>query len=176
MAGTTQHHHAPQREARGARTGLLAGVAVVVVVLIGVTVFLLLQGPGTPLRPATASRTQSHSPAPSAKPSPSATTPATLAGTWAGIVRQPPTDTYHVSVTLKAHSAQGTVSYSGTGFGCSGILTLQHATSTKLTMNQNVTTGTCENGNVTISVTSASSVWFSFRSAGPIAAGKLTRS
>ncbi len=68
------------------------------------------------------------------------------------------------------------MSYSGTGFGCSGILILTHATTTELTMVQTITTGTCENGNVTISVTGASTVWFSFRSAGPVAAGKLTRS
>ena len=83
---------------------------------------------------------------------------------------------YHVSVGLKAGSAQGTVSYSGIAFGCSGNLSLRGAAATKLTMSQTITTGDCENGNVTISVTGADTVWFSFSSAGPIAAGKLTRS
>ncbi len=125
---------------------------------------------------ASESRPPAASASPSGKRSPSATIPPAFSGTWSGVVRQPPTDTYHVSVGLKAGSAQGTVSYSGIAFGCSGNLSLLHAAATKLTMSQTITTGGCVNGNVTISLTGADAVLFSFRSAGPIASGKLTRS
>jgi hypothetical protein len=158
---------------------LLAGAAVVVAVLIAAGVVHLLQGSGSPGSAATIGATSSHSTgashSPSAEPSPTATTPTAFAGIWSGIVHQPPTGTYHVNVSLKAHSGQGTVSYSGTGLGCSAVLILQHATPTKMTLVQSVTAGSCSNGNVTISVTGPAAVWFSFSSAGPVAAGKLTR-
>ncbi len=180
-AGTAQHHHAPQRDTRGRRTGLLTSAAVVVVVVIGVTVFRLLQGGGPNGRATTDGAGASQRPTASASasapatPTANPTVPHAFTGTWSGVVRQPPTDAYHVSVTLKAGSAHGTVSYSGTGFGCTGVLSLGHATAAKLTMSQSITTGTCENGTVTISATGPGSVWFSFRSAGPVAAGKLNR-
>jgi hypothetical protein len=152
----------------------------VVVVVIVATAFRLLQGGGSAGRATTNATTPSRTPAestsPSASPAPSATIPAAFAGTWSGVVRQPPTDTYPVSVSLKAGSAQGAVSYSGIASVCIGILSLRGATATKLTMSQTITTGACETGNVTISVIGAGTVWSSFRSAGPIASGKLTRS
>ncbi len=179
IAGTAQRHHRPGREARGPRTGLLAGAAVLVVAVIVAVVFLLLRGGGSPGRDTTSDRSPSPSTAasdsPSGTPAPSATIPDAFAGTWSGVVRQPPTDTYHVTVSLKAGAAQGLVSYSGRGIGCSGILSLRHASATKLTMGQTVTTGTCENGSVTLSA-GGGTVSFSFRSAGPVASGKLTRS
>ena len=180
ISDVAQRHRGPGREARGRRTGLLAAAAVVVVVVIVAAVFRLLQGGGSPGRAATSGLTASRSPAASASPSgkraPSATIPHAFAGTWSGVVRQPPTDTYHVTVSLKAGAAQGMVTYSGIGFGCSGILSLRRATAAKLTMGQTVTTGTCENGNVTMSAGGADVISFSFRSAGPVASGKLTRS
>ncbi len=180
IADTGQRHHGPGHETHGRRTSLLAGAAVVVVAVIVVTVIRLLQGGGSPGRAATSGRSPSPSLAASAassgKRAPSATIPPAFAGTWSGVVRQPPTDTYHVTVSFKAGAAQGMVTYSGIGFGCSGILSLRHATTTKLIMGQTVTTGTCENGNVTISAAGAGIVSFSFRSAGPVASGKLTRS
>jgi hypothetical protein len=179
-ADTGQRHHAPAHEPRVRRAWLLATAAVILVVVIVATVFRLLQGGSSPGRAATSGDSKSRSPAastsPSGKRSPSATIPSAFAGTWLGVVRQPPTDTYHVSVGLKAGSAQGTVRYSSISFACSGILSLRRAGAAKLTMGQIITTGSCENGNVTISVTGAGTVWFSFRSAGPIASGKLTRS
>lgn len=180
ITDTAQRHHGPGREAHGRRRRLLAGAAVVLVVVIVATVFRLLQGGGSPDRAATNGRSPSPSLAASASPSgkraPSAAIPHAFAGTWSGVVRQPPTDTYHVTVSLKAGAAQGMVTYSGIGFGCSGILSLRHATTTKLIMGQTITTGTCEDGNVTMSAGGAGIVSFSFRSAGPVASGKLTRS
>ncbi len=184
-ASTGQRQHPPQREAGRGRTAWLAGAAVVVVVVAGAAVFHLLQDNGSSGgksagTAATVGPASSHRPNASTSPRPgptaTATTPASFAGTWAGIVRQPPTDAYHVSITLKPRSGQGTVSYSGTAVGCSGILVLKQATPARLTMIQNVTSGSCENGDVTISATGGGAVWFSFRSAGPVAAGKLTRS
>jgi len=113
------------------------------------------------------------SPTPSA--SPSVRTPAAFAGSWAGLVRQPPTDTYDVTVTLATGTTSGTVSYSGTNFSCSGTLTLTAATASELSLSQGIVHGQsdCENGRVTIRLSSAGSVWFSFRSDGPTAAGRL---
>ncbi len=94
------------------------------------------------------------------------------------MVKQPPTDTYYVSVTFAPGSTAGTVSYSGTGFSCSGALTLTQASGTRLVMNQGIIQGqsNCDNGQVTITLTSTSKIWFSFHSNGPTASGSLARS
>ena len=180
IADTAHGHHGPGRETHSRRTRVLASAGVVLVVVIVATVIGLLQGGGSPGRPPTSGRSPSPSLAASASPSGKrahdATIPHVFAGTWSGLVRQPPSDTYHVTVSLKAGAAQGMVTYSGVGFGCSGILSLRHATTTKLIMGQTVTTGACENGTVTMSAGGAGIVSFSFRSAGPVASGKLTRS
>ncbi len=66
---TGQRHHAPQRDGRGRRTGLLAGAAVVVVVLIAAGVVHLLQGSGSPGSAATIGATSSRSTGASHSPS-----------------------------------------------------------------------------------------------------------
>jgi hypothetical protein len=93
-------------------------------------------------------------------------------------VKQPPTDTYYVNVTLSAGTSAGTVSYAGTGFSCSGALALTQVKSQQLFLTQGIIQGrsNCENGQVTITMTSPGKILFSFRSSsGPIAAGTLIR-
>jgi hypothetical protein len=96
---------------------------------------------------------------------------------WTGKVRQLPMNTYHVSVRLTSGASSGTISYSATSFNCSGALNLVTATRTVLTMTQGIIQGQskCENGPVTIKLTSANTIYFSFRSS-PTASGTLTRS
>ena len=124
---------------------------------------------------ASSRHSERSTPSPTPSPSPSVRTPAAFAGSWAGLVQQPPTDTYDVTVTLAAGATSGTVSYSGTNFNCSGTLTLTAATASELSLSQGIVQGQsdCENGRVTIKLTSAGSVWFSFHSDGPTAAGRL---
>jgi eukaryotic-like serine/threonine-protein kinase len=167
----------------GRRTVWLIAAAVVVAVVAGGIVFHLAQRTpgGSPSRlSAKTSGTGTKSPSRSVSPSASQgpVTPAAFAGSWSGQVRQPPTDTYSVSVTLKAGATSGTVSYSGTDFSCSGALDLTAATTTRLTLSQGILQGQskCENGQVTIALTGTDTVWFRFRSTGPIASGTLDRS
>jgi hypothetical protein len=124
------------------------------------------------------SSSASQSPTASATPSHGPVTPASFDGSWSGVVTQPPTDTYNVSVTLATGATAGTVSYSGTGFSCSGALTLTRATTRKLVLSQGIIRGQsdCENGQVTITLTRTNKIWFSFHSTGPIASGGLARS
>jgi eukaryotic-like serine/threonine-protein kinase len=113
----------------------------------------------------------------SASPTQNPITPAAFAGAWSGVVRQPPTDTYYVNVTLSTGTATGTVSYAGAGFSCSGALTLTQVNSRQLTLDQGIIQGqsNCENGQVTVTLTRPGKIMFSFRSSGPVAAGTLIR-
>jgi hypothetical protein len=119
------------------------------------------------------------SPSPSASVTPTVgpTTPAAFDGSWSGLVRQPPNDTYHVGVTLATGTTAGTIRYSGPGFTCSGVLTLTGASTRELTMSQGISgRSSCEDGEVTIRLTAPNKITFSFRSTGPIASGSLARS
>ncbi len=118
----------------------------------------------------------SGSAAPSASPA-ELKAPAAFDGTWSGVVTQPPTDTYNVTVTFATGTSAGTISYTGSNFSCSGALTLTQATTGKLVVSQVISQGKseCENGSATITVTSADKIWFSFHSNGPIASGTLAR-
>ena len=122
----------------------MVGGAVVAVVLVGAALLHLVQDNG---RQSSSGRlsanTDQAGKRPSPKPSPSRpsaslgpVTPAAFAGSWFGQVKQPPTDTYNVSVTLVSGAAAGTVSYSGTDFSCSGVLNLTQTSSRKLMMSQ----------------------------------------
>jgi hypothetical protein len=166
---------------QGRRTVWLIAAAVVVAVVVGGIVLHLAQG--TPGRPTAASsklsaRTKSTSPSPSASLSTSAVTPADFAGSWSGQVRQPPTDTYSVRMTLTSGSSSGTISYSGAAFSCSGTLNVLAAETAKLTLNQGSIPGQtkCATGQVTITVSGTNSVYFRFISSGPVASGTLNRS
>ena len=113
----------------------------------------------------------------SASPTQNPITPAGFVGAWSGVVRQPPTDTYYVNVTLSGGTSAGTVSYAGTGFSCSGALILTQATSQQLILNQGIIQGqsNCENGQVTITLAGGGKITFSFRSNGPVASGTLIK-
>jgi hypothetical protein len=167
----------------GRRTVWLIAAAVVIAVVAGVVALRLVEG--TPHHSTTGgslsaktSGKASASPSPSPSASHGPVTPAAFAGSWSGQVKQPPTDTYNVSVVLKAGATSGTISYSGTDFSCSGALNLTTATTKRLALSQGILEGQskCENGQVTIALTGTDTVWFRFRSAGPVASGTLTRS
>jgi hypothetical protein len=165
---------------RGGRTGWLiaGGVVVVLALIIVVVLHVALGGQSASGRlSANASHETTRSPSPTPSPSHGPVTPAAFTGSWTGQVRQPPTDTYNVSVSFAAGAASGTISYSGTDFSCSGALNLTAATPTRLTLSQGIIQGqsNCENGQVTITLMSAGSIYFSFHSDGPIAAGTLSR-
>ncbi len=181
-----RHGRATRR--RGRRGGWLIGGGVVAALVIGAIALHVALGSGHAsntgrLAAETGTSSSPASPRPpsptaSATPSHGAVTPASFSGSWSGVVTQPPTDTYNVSVTLAAGTTTGTISYSGTGFSCSGALTLTQATTRKLVLNQGIIRGQskCENGAVTITLTRTNKIWFSFRSSGPIASGSLSRS
>jgi len=165
----------------GRRTVWLVAAAVVVVVVAGgLVLHVALGSSGNNSASHRTSQTVSKTASPSASISPSPSqgpvTPANFAGSWSGQVKQPPTDTYNVRVTLRSGATSGSVSYTGSDFSCSGTLQLLTASTQKLTFSQGITQGQCENGTVTFSRTGSSSVWFRFRSSGPVASGTLDRS
>lgn len=170
---------------RGRRTAWLTAAAVAVAVAAGAVVLDVAQHPPSPTSAdsrlsAAANRTRSGSaaPSPSASVSRGPVMPAAFAGSWSGLVRQPPTDTYRVRVTLTAGTSAGTVSYTGAGFSCSGTLAVLTAAPARLTLSQGIIQGqsNCENGTVTITRTGTNTIRFRFGSSGPTAAGTLRRS
>jgi serine/threonine protein kinase len=163
------------------RNGWLITAAVVVLVVVGVVATRALLANGSSdnsgqLSADTGSASTKASTSAPASPSQTPIMPAAFVGAWSGIVRQPPTDTYYVNVTFTSGTSAGTVSYAGTGFSCSGSLTLTEVKAQQLTLSQGIIHGqsNCENGQVTITLTSPSKIMFSFRSNGPVAAGTLT--
>lgn len=170
------------RAGGGRRAAWLIGAVVVIAAAAAVGLYLAQRTPGRSTaskqsantdQAATKSRSPSQPPSPSQGP----TTPAAFAGSWTGVVRQPPSDTYHVSVGFTSGATSGTISYSGTSFRCSGELNLVTATPTVLTLSQGIIHGQskCENGQVTITLTSTHTIRFRFRSSGPGASGTLNR-
>jgi hypothetical protein len=167
----------------GRRTAWLVGGAVVVIAVGALVVRLSLDNSSASngrlsADTGVAGKSQSPTAPAAASPGRGALTPAAFDGSWTGLVKQPPTDTYDVSVSFAAGTTSGTVSYGGTDFSCSGALNLTKATARKLILSQGIIQGqsNCENGQVTITLTGPDTIWFSFRSSGPIAAGALTRS
>jgi eukaryotic-like serine/threonine-protein kinase len=169
---------AVRHAARRRRGWLVSGAALALIVVAAALVHILLSAGTHPGRGRLSADTgaTSGSTAPSASPT-EPITPAAFDGTWSGVVTQPPTDTYNVTVTFATGTTAGTISYSGPNFSCSGALTLTEATIGKLVVSQDISQGRsdCENGSATITVTSASKIWFSFHSNGPIASGTLAR-
>jgi hypothetical protein len=125
-----------------------------------------------PARSASSSR-------PKASPTPKATVPATLAGTWAGQVRQTsPPDAFNVQVTLNSGTGGGTIRYRGASFSCSGNLSLASDILSTLTLDQAIVKGQkiCADGVVTISQGRGGNLLFSFKGpSGPAAKGTLTK-
>ena len=162
---------------------IIGGAVVVVLIVVGVFVLhTLLQGgraSTSKLSANTGVTSKTAAPGTSAPASPSQqpVAPAAFNGAWSGIVTQPPTDTYNVSVTFATGTSAGTISYAGPGIRCSGSLTLTSAAARKLTLRQGIIQGQskCGNGQVTITLTAVNKIWFSFRSNGPIASGTLVR-
>ncbi|HKD88347.1 MAG TPA: hypothetical protein VKB62_07445 [Streptosporangiaceae bacterium] len=161
---------------------LIAAAVVVAVVVVGVVLHLAQGAPSHPAAKSSLSvhthRSDSSSPSPSSSASDGPVTPAAFAGSWSGQVRQPPTDTYNVTVSLTAGTRSGKINYLGTGFSCSGELELSSATATELTLIQGITHGKCSNGTVTITRAEKNAVGFRFitsSSRGPAAAGNLNR-
>jgi eukaryotic-like serine/threonine-protein kinase len=181
--GPSVRHSHPGARRRTRRSGWLIGAAVVVLIAAGAlaTHALLANGSSRAssgqLSADTGATSKTPSSSASVSPSHDVITPAAFAGAWSGIVRQPPSDTYYVNVTFSTGTSAGTVSYAGTGFSCSGALTLTQATSEQLILSQGIIHGqsSCENGQVTITLTGSGKVIFSFRSNGPVASGTLTR-
>jgi eukaryotic-like serine/threonine-protein kinase len=148
---------------------------------------------GTAPSPATASSPSPSPPSPSpsslsppSPPSPSrsvqaaAAIPAALDGAWSGQVRQgSPAEMFSVTVNLQAGSSSGTISYSGSGFQCTGSLSLVTSTAARVTMRQQIAGGqTCPDGVITLRAGSApGTAHFDFRGAaqpqayGPLRAG-----
>jgi hypothetical protein len=172
--------HARDGKRRRRRVAWLVGGGAAVIVVAAVLLHVLIGGghAGSGLLSAKADKTRSSpSPPASVTPTIGPTTPAAFDGSWSGLVRQPPSDTYHVGVTLAAGMTAGTIRYSGPGFTCSGVLTLTRASSRELTMRQGITgRSSCEDGEVTIKLAAPNKITISFRSTGPIASGSLARS
>lgn len=173
---------ADSRQAIPRRRAALLSAAAIVVLAVAVAAIAYLVRPAGPVPsadrlPAHIGQVRSGSAAPPspAQPPP---VPSSFAGTWSGVVRQPPADSYAVSVTLRAGAGSGTVSYAGASFSCSGRLSPDAATSTELTLGQAITQGAanCGGGRVTLTRTGATTIRFVFRSSGPAASGTLIRS
>lgn len=181
-AGTRSAGRGGAGRGGGRRTVWLIAAAVVAAVVIGAVVLHSAQGsPGHPSADSKLSSntvSKSPSPSPSLSPSKSPVTPTDFAGSWSGLVTQPPTDAYNVSVTLKAGKASGTVSYTGTAFRCSGTLQVITAAPAKLTLSQGILQGQskCEDGTVVITRTGTNTIRFRFGSTGLVASGALHRS
>jgi hypothetical protein len=170
----------------GRRTGWLIGGGVVAVIVVVAVLLHALLASGRHASNSrlsadtgTTSKGAAASPSPAASPSHGLVTPTVFDGAWSGIVTQPPTDTYRVSVRFAAGTTAGTISYTGTDFSCSGALTPTKITTrpSMLTLSQGIIQGQskCENGTVTITLTATNKIWFSFHSNGPIASGTLVR-
>jgi hypothetical protein len=103
--------------------------------------------------------------------------PAALAGAWSGRVRQgSPAEMFSVTVSLQAGGSSGTISYSGSGFQCTGSLRLVTSTAARVTMRQQIVSGqTCPDGVITLRAGSApGTARFDFRGAAqPQAYGPL---
>jgi hypothetical protein len=162
---------------RGALPWLIAGAAIVVIALIVIVVLHLAQGGNSA---ANASANHGHPGASGSAGSSGAPTasqgsaiPAAFNGTWAGEGTQPPSDTYHVTVTLSAGQSSGLISYAGAGATCSGVLTPTSVSPTKMIMKLGTAQKGCANSTVTISLSRPNTV--TFDEGNPAASGTLTR-
>ncbi len=181
--GVTQP--APPARPRRARAIGWAAAAAVCVLAIAVAVHVLQDAssgsPARAVKPASANRpAASRSPSPSAasrppSPSPTVLLPAAAEGTWSGSVQQG-SGNIDTDVKLTGNSPQGTITYSGTSFTCSGNLTLKSVAHETYTMSQEIVAGVCLNGVVTLRQEPNGTLKFNFKGASSLAAtGTLTR-
>jgi hypothetical protein len=163
------------------RYGAFAAAAVLVIALLVVGGMKLLGGHGNapqaiPEKGTRRVSLQTPVATPPARPTPTVTTPSSFAGDWAGEVRQPPNDTYHVALTLHHGSSSGTVSYQTAGvkpFSC--VLNVTAATAGKLTFSE-TEEGNCTAGTVTLKLAGDTSAAYTFQGGGFVATGSLARS
>jgi hypothetical protein len=168
----------PRRSGRrGALPWLIAGAGIIVVALIVILILHLAQGGNSA---ANASANNGHPGASGRAGSSGAPTasqgsviPAAFNGTWSGEVTQPPSDTYHVTVTLSAGQSSGLISYAGAGATCSGVLTPTSVSPAKMTMKLGTAEKGCANSTVTISLGRPNTM--TFDEGNPAASGTLTR-
>jgi len=177
---------AGQRRPAGARPSgrrrafpwLIGSAAAVVVVVIIILVVHLAQG-GNPAANLSANTGQpgAGSSGPQSTASHGPLIPAAFNGTWSGLVSQPPSDTYNVTMTLIGGHTSGGISYSGAGATCSGILTPTSASATRMVMKIGILQGHkgCGNGTVTIAVSGPNSVTFKAGTQAAAASGTLNR-
>jgi hypothetical protein len=172
---------ASARPGRRSRAIGWVAAAAVCVLAIGVAVHVLQDASSSPPRavnPASATRpdsSKSSSRQASPTVSPTITLPASVAGTWSGSVQQGSGD-INTDVKLNGNSPQGTITYSGTSFTCSGNLTLVSTAGGTLTMDQEIVAGICLNGVVKLRQTPDGALRFDYKGASSLAAtGTLTR-
>jgi hypothetical protein len=163
----------------GRRAGWLIGAVVVIAAAAVLVAARLAQNtngqPAASLHTLNTHHAAKKSRSPSPSPSLGPPTPAAFDGSWTGQVRQLPLDTYRVTVGLTTGATSGTITYTGS-VTCSGALNVVTATPTVLTLSEGITEGKCQDGQVTITLTSTTTIQFSFGgSGGPVASGKLTR-
>ncbi len=111
------------------------------------------------------------------QPLPAASVPASLAGTWSGVVHQTnPVLSVTVRLSLPAGAATGTIAYPA--LGCSGNVAIAAIATGRLTLDQTIGAGrkTCTNGVITLALRPDGSMAFTFlRSQGSSPQGTLTR-
>jgi eukaryotic-like serine/threonine-protein kinase len=169
---------APRRN-RTRRVAAIWWVAGVVVCILAIAVAIVIaqSQSNQPSRPADAATPTPHASQATRSARP-ATVPASVAGTWAGQVRQnSPSGAFSASVqvTLAAGATGGTVHYSGP-FSCADKLSAVSDASGTLRMDQAVVSGPCQPGVVTLVPTSNTTMQFSFKGKGaPAATGTLTK-
>jgi hypothetical protein len=96
-------------------------------------------------------------------------------GVWSGAVQQG-SGNIDTAVKLDGSSPNGTITYSGTSFTCSGSLRLKSAAHQTFTMSQEIVAGVCLNGVVTLRQEPNGALKFNFKGASSLAAtGTLTR-
>ncbi len=173
----------PARPRRARAIGWGAAAAVCVLAIAAAVHVLQDASSGSPARAVTpasanqpaASRSPSPSAAASRSPSPAVTLPAAVEGTWSGSVQQG-SGNIDTDVKLTGNSPQGTITYSGTSFTCSGNLTLKSVAHETYTMSQEIVAGVCLNGVVTLRQEPNGTLKFNFKGASSLAAtGTLTR-
>lgn len=178
--GPAQRRSAGERQSgwRRPRTWLIAGAGAVVVAVIAILVVNLAGGgnSGANLsvhtgRPSATGGARGSGTQPTASQGP--LIPAAFNGTWSGQVSQPPSDTYHVTVTLATGRSSGTISYSGAGATCSGVLTPTSVSPTRMVMKLGTGQKGCANSTVAISVIGPNAL--AFNEGNPAASGTLNR-
>jgi eukaryotic-like serine/threonine-protein kinase len=162
------------------RVGWVSACAACVIAIAGASTLIFMHHGGSAkdgLRPSSDNRAASSAKATSPTPTVTPTIPATLAGSWSGLVHQTdPALQVTVKITFTAGSPTGTISY--TELKCTGHLELVSAADGKLTLDEGISTGqqSCTGGVVTLTQQANGTLTFSFsRSNGPSPTGVLTK-